>query len=154
VDVAALMVAEKGGELTVREHEILAERVASASRWLDMYAAETAKITVRRDAAPAEIAALGAEQRLYLGALALAAELALPAGGDDWQNRIFEVAAEAAIPAGRAFGALYVAFLGRPNGPRAGWLLASLEPDFVIGRLREAAGWRRPPAEPSAPVAR
>ena len=33
---------------------------------------------------------------------------------------------------------LYLAFLGRPNGPRAGWLLASLERDFVIRRLTEA----------------
>ncbi len=31
-------------------------------------------------------------------------------------------------------------FLGRTNGPRAGWLLASLDPTFVLGRLREAAG--------------
>ena len=37
-----------------------------------------------------------------------------------------------------AFNALYLTFLGRPNGPRAGWLLASLERDFVIGRLTEA----------------
>jgi hypothetical protein len=34
---------------------------------------------------------------------------------------------------------LYLAFLGRPNGPRAGWLLAKLEPEFVGARLREAA---------------
>ena len=40
------------------------------------------------------------------------------------------------LPPGRAFGALYVAFLGRPNGPRAGWLLASLDPTFVVRRLR------------------
>jgi hypothetical protein len=55
---------------------------------------------------------------------------------------IFAVASAAALPAGRAFGALYVAFLGRTNGPRAGWLLASLEPGFVVERLRAAAGWR------------
>ncbi len=35
-----------------------------------------------------------------------------------------------------------MAFLGRTNGPRAGWLLASLEPGFVVARLRAAAGWR------------
>ena len=34
----------------------------------------------------------------------------------------------------RAFAAIYLAFLGRPNGPRAGWLLASLDPAFVIER--------------------
>ena len=33
----------------------------------------------------------------------------------------------------------YRAFLGRPNGPRAGWLLASLDPTFVVGRARDAA---------------
>jgi lysyl-tRNA synthetase class 1 len=43
------------------------------------------------------------------------------------------------MPAGRAFDAIYRAFLGRPNGPRAGWLLASLDPEFVVKRLREAA---------------
>ena len=38
----------------------------------------------------------------------------------------------------RAFEAIYAAFLGRPNGPRAGWLLASLEQEFVRTRLRDA----------------
>jgi hypothetical protein len=35
-----------------------------------------------------------------------------------------------------------VAFLGRTNGPRAGWLLASLDLGFVVERFRAAAGWR------------
>ena len=39
----------------------------------------------------------------------------------------------------RAFAAIYLAFLGRHNGPRAGWLLASLDKDFVVRRLLEAA---------------
>ena len=58
--------------------------------------------------------------------------------GEAWQNRIFEVAQAAAIPTGRAFGAIYVAFLDRINGPRAGWLLSSLDQAFVVHRLREA----------------
>ena len=60
--------------------------------------------------------------------------------GDAWQARIFDTAKEVGLPAGRAFAALYLAFLGRSSGPRAGWLLASLERDFVLSRLREAAG--------------
>ena len=35
------------------------------------------------------------------------------------------------IKAGEAFAAVYRAFLDRPNGPRAGWLLASLDRAFV-----------------------
>jgi lysyl-tRNA synthetase class I len=78
------------------------------------------------------------DQRRYLGALAEAGDP--PTSGDAWQNRIFEVAAAGGLPNGRAFAALYAAFLGRPNGPRAGWLLASLDPEFVIDRLRIASG--------------
>ena len=69
----------------------------------------------------------------------MAAAAEKPASGDAWQALIFRVAAEAELASGRAFGALYAALLGRDNGPRAGWLLASLEPAFVLRRLREAA---------------
>jgi lysyl-tRNA synthetase class I len=62
-----------------------------------------------------------------------------PVGGDAWQAAIFSTAAGRGLPPGRAFAAIYVAFLGRPNGPRAGWLLAGLDQDFVAARLREAA---------------
>ena len=57
-----------------------------------------------------------------------------------WQSLIFVLATQDELPARRAFEAIYAAFLGRANGPRAGWLLASLEPAFVMRRLDEAAG--------------
>jgi lysyl-tRNA synthetase class 1 len=140
VDVAARVEAEKGSPLDARERAILDERLGAARAWLETYAPERARIAVQ-DALPGTAVALGEDQRMFLGALALAAGRATPASGDDWQARIFEIANEAALPAGRAFGAIYVAFLGRTNGPRAGWLLASLDPAFVVRRLREAAGW-------------
>ena len=62
-----------------------------------------------------------------------------PVGGDAWQSRIFTLAKADDLPARDAFEAIYRAFLGRPNGPRAGWLLASLDPAFVVGRARDAA---------------
>jgi len=142
VDVAARVAAEKGSALSVEERRILVERLAAVGGWLDSYAPERARIEIRRDALPPEAAALGEDQRVWLGAFARAAETAPPPSGDAWQALIFEVATAAALPAGRAFGALYMAFLGRTNGPRAGWLLASLEPGFVVERLRAAAGWR------------
>ena len=61
-----------------------------------------------------------------------------PTSGEQWQAAIFAVAAGHGLDAKAAFNALYLAFLGRPNGPRAGWLLASLDRDFVIRRLIEA----------------
>ena len=141
VEIAARVAEEKGAPLTPREERTLAERLAAARAWLESYAPESAVVRVRRDALPPEATALGEDQRVFLGGLALAAGKESPHGGDAWQTLLFRVAEDAALPAGRAFGAVYLAFLGRPNGPRAGWLLASLESSFVIARLRAAAGW-------------
>ena len=94
---------------------------------------------VRRDALPVEAEQLRPEQRGYLRALADAAIHGdAPATGEQWQAAIFAVSQEHGLDAKAAFNALYFSFLGRPNGPRAGWLLASLERDFVIRRLTEA----------------
>ena len=141
VDVVERVTAEKGSPLTKRESALIAERMAAAQGWLESYAPERSLLAVRRDGLPAEASALEADQRAYLGALADAATVGAPAptSGDAWQTAIFSAAADQALPPGRAFAALYLAFLGRTNGPRAGWLLASLPADFVVERLRAAA---------------
>jgi len=124
--------------LSSRECEILDERVASARAWLATYAPERAIIQVQ-DELPSAVEALDGLQRSFLAALAEAVGETPPTTGEGWQTAIFDVARALDLPAGRAFDALYRAFLGRPNGPRAGWLLASLDPAFVVRRLREAA---------------
>jgi lysyl-tRNA synthetase class 1 len=145
VDVAAHAAAEKGSALTPREGEILDAREAAARGWLAVYAPDRAIIRVHDDL-PAEAAALDDAQRSFLAALATDRAQAIddagaiPDSGDEWQGAIFGVAAQTGLPPARAFDAIYRAFLGRPNGPRAGWLLASLAPEFVLRRLREAAG--------------
>jgi lysyl-tRNA synthetase class 1 len=139
VDVVARMEAEKGSPLNDREREILEQRTGAARRWLAVYAPERARLAVRRDALPDEAAALDDSQRAYLATLATGADASRPAAGDSWQDLIFSTASELGLEPKAAFAALYLAFLGRANGPRAGWLLASLDPDFVVGRLREAA---------------
>jgi lysyl-tRNA synthetase class 1 len=156
VDVAAAAADEKGAGLDDAEAANLERRMTAASRWLEDFAPDDAKIAVQ-PTLPAEAAALDAMDRAFLAALLeRAKELAsnpdgvagpaVAADGDAWQAAIFETASEGGLKAGRAFRALYLAFLGRPNGPRAGWLLAKLEPAFVVERLREAAGAATLPA--------
>jgi lysyl-tRNA synthetase, class I len=140
VDVVERVTAEKGSALSRRETEIVEERRAAARAWLATYAPDTARIAVR-DTLPDEAAELTEAQRDYLRALAGAGA---PESGEAWQARIFGTAKERGLAAGVAFRAVYLAFLGRPNGPRAGWLVASLDPDFVQRRLAEAAGEPRP----------
>jgi lysyl-tRNA synthetase class 1 len=139
VDVAARLEAEKGASLTDGERELLGERTRAARGWLETYAPERARIEVRRDGLPSAAAELDADQRRALAGLAAT----LPAGGawdgESLQAAIFDAARVAGLPAGRIFAALYLAFLGQPSGPRAGWLLASLPADFVVERLRAAS---------------
>jgi lysyl-tRNA synthetase class 1 len=75
-----------------------------------------------------------------LASLASSAEGAAPDSGAAWQDLIFGTSQTYGVSSGDAFAALYLAFLGRTNGPRAGWLLASLDRGFVVQRLRDAAG--------------
>jgi len=139
VDPAAAFATEKGEPLTDREQAILKERTVAARGWLETYAPERARLAVQRDALPAAAAVLDGTQRAVLAALAetLASQAAWD--GESLQGAIFDSARAAELPPGRAFAALYLAFLGGPNGPRAGWLLASLDRDFVVARLRAAA---------------
>ena len=141
VDVAERVAAEKGSDLDAREHTIFDERMRAARAWLGTYAPETARLEVRTEAVPAAAAELTVTQRAYLAALADAGGSGRPSAGDAWQTLIFETAKGQNVPGRDAFEALYRAFLGRPNGPRAGWLLASLDHEFVIRRLRDAAAW-------------
>jgi lysyl-tRNA synthetase class 1 len=141
-DVPALMAAEKGSALTAHETAILDERLAAARVWLDDYAPERARMRVQ-ESLPDAAAGLDAEQRAFLATLA---EDGAARTGDEWQSAIFATATSGGLPAGRAFAALYAAFLGRTSGPRAGWLLASLDRAFVISRLREAAAGGTLPA--------
>jgi lysyl-tRNA synthetase, class I len=138
IEVRTRVEAEKGAPLTEAESAELEVRLAAVRRWLEAYAPERAIIEVKRDSLPVEAEQLRPEQRGFLRALAAAAHGDAPATGEQWQAAIFAVAAEHGLDGKGAFNALYLAFLGRPNGPRAGWLLASLERDFVIRRLTEA----------------
>jgi lysyl-tRNA synthetase class 1 len=148
VNVVERVEAEKGSALTDRERAILDERAIAARGWLETYAPESARLTVHHDAMPAAAAELHEDQRAFLAGLAERAEIEQPSSGDTWQALIFTVAAEQDVPGRRAFEAIYRAFLGRTNGPRAGWLLASLDPVFVRERAREASGWTQAGGKP------
>jgi len=141
-------VAEKGSALTDRERAVLDERAGAARVWLETYAPASAQLTVQHDAVPPAASELDPEQRTFLAALAERAEREAPTSGDAWQALIFTVATEVEVPGRRAFEAIYRAFLGRTNGPRAGWLLASLDPIFARERAREASGWTEAGGKP------
>jgi len=60
------------------------------------------------------------------------------ASPDEIQNAVFETAREHDLGVGDFFGDGYQLFLGQDSGPKLGPLLAALDRDFVVERLREA----------------
>lgn len=141
VDVYREAEREKGAPLTEADREELRQRMEDVRRWLQTYAPESYRFQVQPHlpAVP-----LDDSQRAFLGHLA---ELILsrPAwSGEELHEAIHTMKTQLGIASAAAFGAIYLAFLGKASGPQAGWFLAALDRDFVVARLREAAqGVRR-----------
>lgn len=138
VDLEARFTAEKRAPLDDAERAILQERADVAQVWLGGFAPDRYRVAVRSDL-PDEAGELTEVQRLFLNDLATGTTAEHPDSGDAWQDLIYRVGHARGVSSRDTFAAVYAAFLGRSNGPRAGWLLASLDEAMVITRLKEAA---------------
>jgi lysyl-tRNA synthetase class 1 len=136
----------RGAQLNARELRELDARLATAERWLPEWAPERIRFSVALDGLPEAAASLTEQQRGYLEQLAASLAGIGEWDGEALQTVIFDTARTAGLSANKAFNAIYLALLGRTSGPRAGWLLASLERGFVVDRLRVAAGAGEPAA--------
>ncbi len=145
LDVVEQIEKRKGSPLTEIERRHLDQRIASARLWVENYAAEEEKTQLQLTL-PARADALSQTQRAFLRLLA--EKLPTTRWEDDTlQSKIFEVARLTPIDQGLAFKAIYRVVLDREAGPKAGNLLAFLEPEFVIARFHEptcdtAAFWQ------------
>jgi lysyl-tRNA synthetase class 1 len=138
VDLVERFSAEKGTPLDEPERAILQQRTRVATTWLEGFAPERYRVAVLPEL-PDLAEGLTEAQALFLEDLATAAEVERPGSGDAWQDLIYRASQRRGVSSRDAFAAVYAAFLGRENGPRAGWLLASLDPETVNARLRAAA---------------
>ena len=123
--------------LNAAERRALDERAGRVRLWLDNYAPADSRFEIQTGA-PAELSQLEEGQVLFLRLLR---ELIIERGPEDenhMQTLAFDAARLTPLAPGQAFAALYTAFLGRKQGPRAGSLLMFLERDFVLRRLGEA----------------
>jgi lysyl-tRNA synthetase class 1 len=127
---------EKGARLTDAELRELHRRLELARAWLDRWAPDEAKFEVQEATPPVQ---LTPEQRRYL--FAIKALIGKVHDADQMQNELYELAKKVGLvnadgkPSRDAFAAIYLAFIGKPNGPRAGWLLLSIDPGLVHRRL-------------------
>lgn len=129
----------KGSPLSEEDKLEASERREYASRWLRLYAPEKFVFELQ-DELPDAARALSPQQKSALAAIhdALKQEEALPSG-EVLHELLHSIKDEKGIAPAELFSALYLAFLGKPYGPKAGWFLSVLDRNFVLRRLEEAA---------------
>ncbi len=131
---------KKGAPLDAREQAELRRRVALARVWLERWAPDEAKYAVLPQLPDI---ALTDGQRAFLSEVK--ALIGTTQDPDTLEKQLYEAAKRVRLvtPEGRvsrdAFAALYLSFIGKPNGPRAAWLLTTQDPAFVRKRLAEAS---------------
>ena len=118
--------------------EVVNQRIAVAKKWLDDYADEEEKLVLYLDSVPEQARSLTPEQINYLRQLADNLEKEEKWEAEALQTTIFSTTKELKIQPNIAFPAIYLSFLGKERGPKAGGLLSYLEKDFAIARIKEA----------------
>ena len=135
LDTVEQITKRKGAPLTDVERRHLDQRIASAKLWVENYASEEEK-TRLQETLPARAQELTAAQRAFLHRMA-AALRETPWEDDALQAKVFETARLTPIEQPVAFKAIYRVLLDKEAGPKAGNLLAFLDPQFVIARFQE-----------------
>ncbi|RZN34980.1 MAG: lysine--tRNA ligase [Methanophagales archaeon ANME-1-THS] len=136
------VIKRSGFELHEQDEEELKElkkKARYAENWLRTYAPPSVKFELQRELPKEELQGVSEAQKNVLGLLAHYVQGGMTLSAEEWHNKIYEVAAGTNIEAREIFKGLYTALLGKPSGPRAGWLLASLDPKFLKERFEAAA---------------
>ena len=142
-DLARIKGILKRHGLPVPETGSLRKRVEFAAYWVDHFSPPESRLRLQ-PTLPESAASLSPPQ---CEALRLLDQRLQPdMDGDAIHALVYALSEESGLAAKEVFRAIYVVFLDNTRGPRVGWFLRSLEPDFVHLRLREAAcGAEAPP---------
>ena len=124
-------------DLSPEAEKHIQARVEHAKYWLEHFAPPEARAKLVMEWTPDHAKVLGEGERAFLRALhAGLANVEWTA--ESIHNAVHESGKQSGLGGGKAFRAIYLAFLAQQRGPRAGHFLASLERAFVLKRLNEA----------------
>ncbi|HEX7456755.1 MAG TPA: lysine--tRNA ligase [Candidatus Nanoarchaeia archaeon] len=137
IDLATQAEEIKGSKLTAEDKQALKERVKYVKIYLERFAPEEIKFTVK-DNLPLEVEPLTEKQKkLLINIVNLVDKAGDP---ERLQNDIYQTGKVMGLSSSETFKAIYLSLLGRESGPKAAWLVLSLDKNFVKKRFEEAAG--------------
>ena len=126
----------KGAPLTALDTEEALERAAYAKKWLAQYAPESYRYTLQYETVPEAAVTFSTAQKTALRMLLGYIESQETLDGQDLHAELHAIKEKTGISPKDFFSALYVSFLGKESGPKAGWFLSVLERSFLVSRLQ------------------
>jgi lysyl-tRNA synthetase class 1 len=114
----------------------LEEWAKYARVWIEKYAPESDRFTIRKEM-PKEAINLSDAQKKLLQKIS--SEVEKYSDPEVFQKDIYEWAKELEVQSKDAFSAIYKSLIGKDHGPKAGWLILSLDKEFVKKRFDELA---------------
>ena len=136
INVEQKFASVKGSALNPTELEILAQRQKYAGIWIEKYAPDEYRLQMHEEI-PIEIQSLTLEQKNYLGKVMVL--LTQETTADQLQQSLYLLAKDMQLDIKKAFAAIYISFIGKTHGPRAGGFLLQYPKEKVIKRLEEAS---------------
>lgn len=127
----------KGSALSDADEREAQERAAYALNWLKEHAPDEYRYELKEEL-PESARALSENQKKALEAILSFVETSKRLDGQATHTELHEIRKRLAIEPKDFFGGLYLAFLGKDHGPKAGWFLSVLDREFALQRLKEA----------------
>lgn len=118
------------------KQEGLEEWVKYARIWVEKFAPESEKFIIQ-ETVPDAVKDLTTTQKEFLKKVAEVLDREWTP--EEFQTRIYDIGKELELGGKDAFAAIYTSLLGKPHGPKAGWLILSLDKEFVKKRFTEVA---------------
>jgi lysyl-tRNA synthetase class 1 len=104
--------------------------------WVEKFAPEEDKFSIQKTV-PATVQNLTDGQKSFLKRIAQ--ELSGASNGEEFQTRIYDLGKELGLNGKESFAAIYLSLIGKDHGPKAAWLILSLDKEFVKKRFNEAS---------------
>jgi lysyl-tRNA synthetase, class I len=137
LDIREEIIKRSTRTLTDYDWQIANHRISVAQKWLTDYAEEEEKLVLYLDTIPEKVHDLSPQQITYLNRLVINLANITVWGGDELQTILFATAKELEMQQPIAFQSIYLSFLGKERGPKAGALLSYLDRDFVTTRIKQ-----------------
>ncbi len=114
----------------------LKQRYECVLFWLKIFAPESVKFRVSEANLPVTLTIFDAQQKLFLKTITEKMR-EIKWTPEEIHTKIYELSRGLNIEPKKSFIAIYLALLGKENGPRLGHFLSSLDKNFVMKRFEE-----------------